>query len=218
MRPTGMLERICFDCRIQDDQAKMRKVERQQVAAVLRKQDGAGQAVFVCRAEVRPIEAERIEPLARRQIEDPDLPVVALGNVEGAIVRGNGRAQEDAFRVVIVGIESGGNLRHLGLLAASPVTIENRKRLGAAVDGHQRLAVRAKRQPIRMRRNFDLPAERSNQPPAGQDGLPVGINFGRPVSRRRRQGKLGILLRVLRLRHILLWPRKSKARYRTDRK
>ena len=81
MRPTGRLERICFECRIHDDQPKMRKVERQQVAAVMGQQDGAGQAVFVGCAEVGPVEAEGTEALARRQIEDPDLPVVAFGDV-----------------------------------------------------------------------------------------------------------------------------------------
>ena len=163
----------------------MCEVERQQVPAVRGEREGAGQAILESRAEICPVEAERSEPLVRYQVEDPDFAVVALRNIDGAIVQGNGRAQKDAFRIGIRGLETGWNLRDLRLLAIEPGEDRDRKRLRATVDRDQRFAVGAKRQAVRVRRDLDLLAKRCDQPPVGQNSFALGVDLDGAIARRR---------------------------------
>ena len=79
----------------------MRKVQGIEDFTVLREQELSAETVLVGFALELTIQAKGAQPLVSYQVEDPDFSVIALGQVERAIVAPDADAQKNALRISV---------------------------------------------------------------------------------------------------------------------
>jgi hypothetical protein len=128
-----------------------------------------------------------MEAVAGNQVEDADPAVVPLRKIKGPIIRSHGHAEENTVRVGVGRFESRWNLNDPGLGTVQLGDNGGRKRMGAAVGGDQSVAVRTERQPVRVRGNLNVAAQRSYQAAVGKNCFPIEINLdGTLVGRRAK--------------------------------